>query len=435
MDMDWTSIIEGLVAPLMAAELFAMVLAYFLIVHRRLSADIKGYVCFLVVFIVFLITQPVQRFGPRSAYMVLARVSLLFAAGQPALLIAAAKQCGIRWNRWLTACIFSSGTFFAALYCAMLAIFWHWWPLCEDSSVFERLAHGVQLIATLVMLVLPMSYLMVREYRGGRDAKLLAMLFGVFLFGVSVLFSTMHPAVIGYLYFGSVLSALCWAWAVFRDVHDMKGRVAALKDELQASVRGPQCPGADMERLLEDLEHLSQGNLGVYKMRLREVLSRLTDATIEAGGDVETLMARNEARVRDVDGGENPQALREMVKTEAEQLSQIITALPKPQKNRIVTGAEAFIQTNYDRDFSVGEMAEELRISQAYLMREFKKGTGQTISKYLTALRIEKAKELLATMSVTEVAFKVGYNDSNYFSSVFKKHTGQTAGQFKDAVS
>lgn len=68
-------------------------------------------------------------------------------------------------------------------------------------------------------------------------------------------------------------------------------------------------------------------------------------------------------------------------------------------------------------------------------MRRFKQETGQTVNQHLTQVRIENAKRLLASISVTETAFEVGFNDSNYFSTVFKKQTGHTPNGFKKRLT
>lgn len=67
-------------------------------------------------------------------------------------------------------------------------------------------------------------------------------------------------------------------------------------------------------------------------------------------------------------------------------------------------------------------------------MREFKKKTGQTLNQYQTVLRIENAKQLLATKSVTETAYKVGYSNPNYFSTVFKRHIGLSPVAFQESI-
>jgi len=127
--------------------------------------------------------------------------------------------------------------------------------------------------------------------------------------------------------------------------------------------------------------------------------------------------------------------LREIVKTEAAaELSEMIAEMPAQRKSEYVDGAKAFLSEHFERDFAVEEIAESLGISKAYLMREFKKETGQTVNQFLTALRIERAKELLADHNVTDTAFGVGYNDSGYFGTIFRKYTGQTPLQFKNSL-
>jgi len=63
----------------------------------------------------------------------------------------------------------------------------------------------------------------------------------------------------------------------------------------------------------------------------------------------------------------------------------------------------------------------------------FKKETGQNFINYLTNIRIEKAKELLRSTNLKsyEIAYKVGYDNPTYFSTVFKKLTGMTPLDYK----
>ena len=51
----------------------------------------------------------------------------------------------------------------------------------------------------------------------------------------------------------------------------------------------------------------------------------------------------------------------------------------------------------------------------------------------INEVRLQNAKRLLRStgMSITEIAYAVGFSDSNYFSSVFKKHTGMTPGEYR----
>ena len=80
-------------------------------------------------------------------------------------------------------------------------------------------------------------------------------------------------------------------------------------------------------------------------------------------------------------------------------------------------------------------LVSHLNVSRSFLMSAFKQSEGMTVNQYLTQLRIERAKLLLATKSVTETAFEVGYNNSNYFSTVFKKATDTTPTQYQERIN
>ena len=68
-----------------------------------------------------------------------------------------------------------------------------------------------------------------------------------------------------------------------------------------------------------------------------------------------------------------------------------------------------------------------------YFSELFKKELGVGFAEYLTRLRIEEAKRLLArgSLRVYEVAQQVGYRNANYFSRLFHKHTGRKATDYE----
>lgn len=85
-----------------------------------------------------------------------------------------------------------------------------------------------------------------------------------------------------------------------------------------------------------------------------------------------------------------------------------------------------YIQTNFSENMSLKTLSQQFNISQIYLGRLFKSETGFLFTEYLSNFRLEKAKELLANtdMKSNDIAFEIGFNNSNYFANVFKKRVG-----------
>lgn len=100
----------------------------------------------------------------------------------------------------------------------------------------------------------------------------------------------------------------------------------------------------------------------------------------------------------------------------------------------IVSRTRSFVAEHYnDPDMSLNMAAEAVGFSPNHLSSVFSQQTGQTFIKYLTDYRMDKAKELLrcTPLRAIDIASQVGYEDSHYFSYLFKKHTGVTPSQFR----
>ncbi|WP_248927177.1 response regulator [Paenibacillus hamazuiensis] len=105
--------------------------------------------------------------------------------------------------------------------------------------------------------------------------------------------------------------------------------------------------------------------------------------------------------------------------------------------NQIAGQVMDYIHQHYmDADLSLGTISSFVNVSPSYLGALFKKAKGQTISDCITAVRIHKAKELLAhtQMKIMEISEKVGYANQYYFSAAFKKRTGETPRDYRAAM-
>jgi AraC-like DNA-binding protein len=84
------------------------------------------------------------------------------------------------------------------------------------------------------------------------------------------------------------------------------------------------------------------------------------------------------------------------------------------------------VEHMHDPDFRVCDALDKMDVCSEHARRLFVRSTGKTPLQYLAALRIEEARQMLATggLSVKEVAQRVGLPDAFYFSRLFRKTTG-----------
>ena len=95
-----------------------------------------------------------------------------------------------------------------------------------------------------------------------------------------------------------------------------------------------------------------------------------------------------------------------------------------------------FLVENYTQDINLNLIASNLNYSPSYLTKIFCQVYEVTPTKYLTNLRIAKAQSLLLhspQLSIRQISEQTGYHDQGYFSRIFKKHTGISPFDFREA--
>ena len=95
--------------------------------------------------------------------------------------------------------------------------------------------------------------------------------------------------------------------------------------------------------------------------------------------------------------------------------------------------AKAWIEEHYGEAVTLEAVAEQVDLSPAYFSTTFKQMEGRTFSEYLTAVRMEAAREFLSTTHMTnlEISSRVGYSDEKYFGKVFKKEVGIRPSEYR----
>jgi len=96
------------------------------------------------------------------------------------------------------------------------------------------------------------------------------------------------------------------------------------------------------------------------------------------------------------------------------------------KNNKVISDIKKIIGKRYMEDLNINKIAESVYLSPNYISLIFKQETGETIIDYLTKTRMEEAKILLkeTDFKIFDISEMVGFQDSSYFSKVFKKYTG-----------
>ncbi|SKC06795.1 two-component system, response regulator YesN [Lachnospiraceae bacterium] len=102
-------------------------------------------------------------------------------------------------------------------------------------------------------------------------------------------------------------------------------------------------------------------------------------------------------------------------------------------KDLSVLRTKSIINEFYKTGITLDEIASKLNLTPEYLGTKFHKETGVSFKNYMRDVRINKAKELLTgtNLKLYEIAGQVGYNDSKYFSKVFREVTGQLPADYR----
>jgi len=106
-------------------------------------------------------------------------------------------------------------------------------------------------------------------------------------------------------------------------------------------------------------------------------------------------------------------------------------SLAKNSKN--VQKVLNYIDFHYTEQFTLNQLADIAGISTSYLSTQFKKETGMTITDHILNLRVRRALPMLATtaLSISEISEKVGFQDYNYFTRIFKKVMDKSPSQYR----
>lgn len=148
----------------------------------------------------------------------------------------------------------------------------------------------------------------------------------------------------------------------------------------------------------------------------------------EPRGPQETLGPQETPGPQEPRGPRGPQGLQEPAEGEGD-----VGESGYGRISKVSEIIRSYIGQHYMNDLSMQDVARMMNYSEAYFCKLFKQCFSCNFTAYLTQLRMEEAKKLLAepTVNVKNVGEAVGYSDSNYFAKVFKRYTGSSPTEYR----
>jgi transcriptional regulator GlxA family with amidase domain len=110
-----------------------------------------------------------------------------------------------------------------------------------------------------------------------------------------------------------------------------------------------------------------------------------------------------------------------------------VLPLSQPHSDKKIRAVEGYIDEHFARDLTIETLAGRVNMTPRTFMRRFKSATGRKPGEYMQTLRITIAREMLENddLSVEAVSRAIGYDDSAFFRTLFKRHTGMTPGEYR----
>jgi len=132
----------------------------------------------------------------------------------------------------------------------------------------------------------------------------------------------------------------------------------------------------------------------------------------------------------------SPEQMSLQLETIAQLTNQLLESIGSrvlPESDRIIERAQRFMKENIGRQLTLTMVADYVHFNPTYFSEYFRSKTGETFSHYLIRLRVEEAMIRLKHPGsrINEIAEQLGYQDSRYFSKMFKLMVGKTPKEYR----
>lgn len=197
---------------------------------------------------------------------------------------------------------------------------------------------------------------------------------------------------------------------------------------------------AEIERSIDTVFDTLKSNSAPYESFVAtciDLISTCFEFATEAGVKIGDIFTKTFNLFNEIYDKKSYEELKSWVKGVMLKVVEAAAASRKTRTKTLISDIKRYLYDNLsDTELKVENISKHLFINYSYLSHTFKKETGQTVSEFLTGIRVARAKELIdgGNHSIYVVSENSGYIDPNYFSRCFKKYYGMTPTRYMERV-
>ncbi|SEA95106.1 AraC-type DNA-binding protein [Pseudobutyrivibrio sp. ACV-2] len=168
-----------------------------------------------------------------------------------------------------------------------------------------------------------------------------------------------------------------------------------------------------------------------FGLAVNRAMSRI--AAYEAGVPAPIIHKITTKESMAISAAQSEKQMEEACEIMLKEFCEIIRIIKNEKYSALTQSIIYSINQHYMHDVSIREIAEELNITESYMISQFKKETGMTPAIYLRQVRLKQAAHLLISTNdeIQKISGSVGIPDANYFVKLFKAEFEMTPGAYR----
>lgn len=208
-----------------------------------------------------------------------------------------------------------------------------------------------------------------------------------------------------------------------------------LEQRLQRMIVQGDKQGAQelINRLLGHLYFGTAGDFEQIREKAVELVILFSRAAIEGGADIRQIFGQNRNILAEVGRAEEMDQLSGLLVSVFNRFVGYVFDFGGAEHADILHKAVNYVREHHAQHITLDDVAAHVYLSKSYLSKLFKSEMGASFTEFVSRVRVERSKELLAdpSLSLADIAIRTGFSDQSYYTKVFRSVTGLSPGQYR----